>query len=162
MRDRPASNAHPPRRCRATAMARTPTAAMETTQPRIMAMALSTDHKPLLSSRASSAAAVAVPLAPRLRPQGRHRLPQAVEQTVPLCTASVVVKGGLARLAALLEPARLLTATTLNACRWSTVEGDMQRGFVISMYIMGSKCTYSAQRADAIHDTTSQSTQHTP
>lgn len=148
MRVHPASNAHLPRRCRATAMPPIPTAAMGTTQPRIMAMALSTDPKPSLLSRASSAApAVAVPQAPQLPPQRRHRLPQAAEQTVPLCTANVVVKGGLARLAALLEPARLLTATTLNACRWSTVEGDMRCGFIISMYIMGSKCTYSAQKS---------------
>lgn len=145
-RARPASSAHLPPRFRATATRQIPTAAMGTMQPRTMATALSTDPRPLPLSRASSVAAVVVPLAPRLPPQRRRRLPRAVEQTVPLCTANVVVKGGLARLAALLEHARLLTVTTLNACRWSTVEGDMQCCFIISMYIMGSKCTYSARK----------------
>lgn len=116
-----ASNARLPRRFRATAMARTLTAATATTQPRTIIMAQYTGHRPLLLSRASSAAAVvaveAAPLAARLRPQGRHRRLRVAGPTAPLCTASVVAKAGRERPAALLEVARLSTTTTPSACR---------------------------------------------
>lgn len=119
MRGPQASNAHPPPKSRATAMRPIPIAAMATTRQRTTAMGLNMDPRPLLLLRASSAAAAAVLLAPQLPPRGRRRLRQVVGQTVPLCTANAVVKGGLARLAALLEPARLPTLTTLSACRWT-------------------------------------------
>jgi hypothetical protein len=117
-----ASNARLPRRFRATVMARTPTAAMATTRPHTTIMALCTDHRLFPLSRASSAAAVAVAalLAARPPPQGRHQRPRVVGQIVLLCTANAVVKGGLARLAAPLEPARLPTITTPSACRWNS------------------------------------------
>lgn len=119
MRGPQPSNAHPPPKSKATATAPTPTAAMATTRQRTKATDLNMDLRPLLLSRASSAAAVALLLVRQLPPRGRRRLRQVVGQTVPLCTANAVVKGGLARLAALLEPARLPTLTTLSAFRWT-------------------------------------------
>lgn len=119
MRGPQPSNAHLPPRFRATAMARIPIAAMATTRQRTTATDLNMGPRPLLLSRASSAAAVVVLLAAQLPPRGRLRLRQVVGQTVPLYTANAVVKDGLARLAALLDPARLPTLTTLSACRWT-------------------------------------------
>lgn len=135
MRVRPASYARLPPRSRATATAPIPTAAMGTTQPRTRATDLNMGLRPSLLSRASSAVAVAaaVLLAAQLPLQGRHRPPQAVGQTVPLCTANVVAKGGLGRLAALLGPARLPTLTTRNACRW-TVERHGTRFYHSCVY----------------------------
>lgn len=119
MRGPQPSNAHPPPKFRAIATRPIPIAAMATTRQRTTAMGLNMGPRPLLLSRASSAAAVAALLAAQLPPRGRRRLRQVVGQTVPLCTASAVARGGLARLAALLEPARLPTLTTLSACRWT-------------------------------------------
>lgn len=99
-------------------MARIPTVATATTQPRTMAMALFMDLRPLLLSRASSAAAVAALLAARLPRQDQHQRPLVVALTVLPCTANVVAKDGRARLAAPPDPARLRIPTTLNACRW--------------------------------------------
>lgn len=119
MRGPQASNAHPPPKSRATAMRPIPIAAMATTRQHTTATGLNMGLRHLLLLKASSAAAVAVPPAAQLRPRGRLRLRQAVGRTVPLCTGNAVVKGGLARLAAPLEPARLPTLTTLSACRWT-------------------------------------------
>lgn len=117
---RRASCALLPPRSNHTATLQTLTAVMVATQTPTKATELSMVPRRSLSSRVSS---VARPLARRPRLLLRLHRPLPAPEHALLCMDSVVVKGGLGRLAVPLEAARLPTLIILSACEMHGIEG---------------------------------------